>query len=114
MSHINSILVAEDDGLIALHIASVVEDVGCKAVIVDNVADGLRELDNEIMFAAILDFELKGGNATALIHQLKTLGINFAVASGSSLQELLKAGVDRPYIFAKPCSYEEIVGGLLH
>ncbi len=114
MSDTKSILVAEDEVVIALQIGSAVEDAGCKAVLVDNAADGLRELENENMSAAILDFKLKGGTVIPLIRRLQTLGVDFAVASGSSLQEILKAGVERNRIFLKPCRYEEIIGLLLH
>jgi len=77
------ILVAEDEGLIALELQTVLQDFGCDVVgPVSRVGDVLREAERGGLDGALLDVNLHGEQIFAILPQLIALDLKIVIASG--------------------------------
>ncbi|NPU69482.1 MULTISPECIES: hypothetical protein [Bradyrhizobium] len=77
------ILVAEDEGLIALELETVLKDFGCDVIgPVSRVADVLREAERGSLDGALLDVNLRGEQIFAVLPQLIALGLKIVITSG--------------------------------
>jgi DNA-binding response OmpR family regulator len=77
------VLVVEDDMLIAVHIEEMLQDLGCIVVgPVGKLDAAMRVADHEVLDAAILDVNIRGGNVFPVAERLRARGIPFALASG--------------------------------
>ena len=77
------ILVAEDEGLIALELQTVLQDFGCEVVgPVSRVGDVLREAERGGLDGALLDVNLHGEQIFAILPQLIALDLKIVIASG--------------------------------
>ncbi|NPU09147.1 hypothetical protein HL666_00055 [Bradyrhizobium sp. 83002] len=77
------ILVAEDEGLIALELETVLRDFGCDVIgPVSRVADVLREAERGRLDGALLDVNLRGEQIFAVLPQLIALGLKIVITSG--------------------------------
>ena len=83
------ILVVEDEFLIALDIAGVLEQAGLTVIgPAGNVRDALEAIARETVHGALLDAHLAGENAGRIADALITRGIPFAFVSGYGREHL--------------------------
>ncbi|CCD93431.1 putative response regulator receiver (CheY-like protein) [Bradyrhizobium sp. ORS 375] len=77
------ILVAEDEGLIALELETVLQGFGCEVIgPVSRVAEVLREAERGNLDGALLDVNLRGEQIFAVLPQLIALGLTIVITSG--------------------------------
>jgi DNA-binding NarL/FixJ family response regulator len=89
MTHANAsldglrVLLAEDEGLIALELETVLQDFGCEVVgPVSRVADVLREAERGGLDGALLDVNLRGEQIFAILPRLTELKLKIVITSG--------------------------------
>lgn len=104
---ISSILIVEDEPLIAMMIEDFLDLLGKKIVgPVDSVADGLAAIGRGGIDAAILDVNLaRGENSDPIADALDAAGIPFVFASGGSGHGIAARFADRP-VLSKPFSMD--------
>ena len=105
-----TILVVEDEFLIALDIVSALKGVGANVVAAATLdrANQLVELDE--LSAAVLDFGLRGGDANGLCARLNERDVPYVLHTGySHLGDQCHRGVVVP----KPANPSVLVGALL-
>ncbi|MGJ4892071.1 response regulator [Bradyrhizobium sp. HKCCYLR20261] len=77
------ILVAEDEGLIALELETVLQGFGCEVVgPVSRVGDVLREAERGGLDGALLDVNLRGEQIFAVLPQLIARELKIVITSG--------------------------------
>ena len=79
-----SVLVVEDEPLIALEVVQVLEDAGASVHRVRTVADALKAAEASNLSAAVLDHVLVDGDTSAVCKKLQERGIPFVIYSGFS------------------------------
>ncbi len=77
-----SILIVEDEALIALDIADVLHDRGASVIVTHSVANALEHLERCTVSAAIIDRVLLDGLCTPICEQLNARAIPFLMHSG--------------------------------
>jgi DNA-binding response OmpR family regulator len=77
-----SILIVEDEPLIALDIVTAFEQVGAFTLTARTVADASRLVEHDGLSAAVLDFGLRDGDADAVCGRLQERAIPFIIHSG--------------------------------
>src|SRR5262245_49291539 len=77
-----SILICEDEPLIALDIAEAFSNAGARVMTVRSLADALTSLEDEVSSAVILDHSLSDGDSSQLRECLKERNIPYVVHSG--------------------------------
>src|SRR5262245_63680247 len=77
-----SILICEDEPLIALDIADAFSNAGARVMTVRSLADALTALEDEVSSAVILDHSLSDGDSSQLRECLKERNIPYVVHSG--------------------------------
>ena len=77
-----SILVCEDEPLIALSIADAFTGAGARVVTVRSFASALIAVENEVPSAVILDHALSDGESSQLCNRLKRRNIPYVIHSG--------------------------------
>jgi CheY-like chemotaxis protein len=84
------VLVVEDEFLIAMEIAEILEGVGHQVVgPVSSVQAATEILDgDEIPDAAIIDANLRNESSAAIAHRLRGMGIPFFICTGYRLTDL--------------------------
>jgi len=83
------ILIAEDEGLIALQVEELLLELGCIVVgPVSRVQDVIERLDNEQVDGAILDVNLRGGTIFSVLPSVIKLGLPFIISSGYEAESL--------------------------
>ena len=83
------ILVVEDEFLIALDIAGVLEQAGLHVIGPHGtIADALEAIEGEEVHGALLDANLAGESAGSIADALKARGIPFAFVSGYGRDQL--------------------------
>ena len=111
------VLVVEDDMLIAAYIEDVLQDLGCVVVGPVGKLDAAMQMANdEVLDAAILDVNVRGGHTYPVAERLRARGIPFALASGYGDWALPEAFRNQPRL-TKPFTAHELeaqVLSLLH
>jgi CheY-like chemotaxis protein len=97
-----SILIVEDDILIALDLEKVLDDAGCVVVgVVPSVDRALMKISNNHLDAAVLDVKLDGELVLAVADRLSADGVPFVFVTGepSSLPERYwtRPVISKPY-----------------
>jgi len=83
------ILVVEDEFLIALDIAGVLEQAGLSVVgPAGTVRDALQAIERDVVHGALLDAHLAGEPVGRIADALKARGIPFAFVSGYGREQL--------------------------
>jgi CheY-like chemotaxis protein len=83
MSTVRSILIVEDEPLIAMMLEDFLESLGHRVHgTCDTVAEALEQTDKGGFDLAILDVNLKGENVWPVAARLRTNGVPFVIASG--------------------------------
>ena len=77
-----SILIAEDEPLIALDIAEAFKDAGATTVVTSTVHHALVLVEHDDLSAAVLDHALHGGNSSPLCQRLNERKLPFVIYSG--------------------------------
>jgi DNA-binding response OmpR family regulator len=103
------ILIVDDEPLIAMDIASVVEKAGCEVVgMAGTVRRALGLIDRGACDVAVLDANLNGESAEPIAAALRQRGAPFLVISGYAGRQLSGAFVGAPFM-VKPYSPERLV-----
>ena len=97
-------LVVEDEPLIAMDIATVLEDEGAKVTTTNTLKHAMLLAEHDGLAGAIVDHSLGDGDSAALRTRLKERGIPFLVHSGYEVE-------GEPYL-AKPATTEQLVEAL--
>ena len=79
-----SVLIVEDEPLIALDLALEFEKVGAFVLTAHSLAEATKLVERDDLAAAVLDFGLGDGDAEALCLRLNRRGIPFVLHSGYS------------------------------
>lgn len=77
-----SILIVEDEPLIALDIVTAFQKVGAITLPARTIADAIRLVEHDGLSAAVLDFGLRDGEADAICGRLHERAIPFILHSG--------------------------------
>lgn len=109
-----TLLVVEDETLVAMDLEDVLEDLGHVVIdVAGSPEQALCLLENRRaeIDAVLLDANLGGDSALPVALRLKDLGIPFVVTSGYEQQELHREGFDAPWV-GKPYKPSDIDGAL--
>ena len=109
----HTILVVEDNALLALDAASSAAAAGFDVVMTARGGEALAMLDNRRFRAAILDFEVTDGTTLKLVDKLTHVHIPYCIVSGLPRHHIESQGVPARAIRSKPMSYDQVVDELL-
>ena len=104
-----SILLVEDQPLIALDISMALEKAGAQLTITDAVKHAKLLVEHDGLSAAILDHALSDGDSTSLCTRLAERGIPFLMYSGYPTVD--GACKDAPHLM-KPASHDQLLDAL--
>lgn len=108
-----TILVVEDEMLLAMMLESILEDAGCRVLCVASVAKGLAMATETDIDAAVLDVNLNGVRSYALADRLVERCVPFIFATGYGDAELRTLYPGRP-IVPKPYLDHDVLAALNH
>jgi DNA-binding response OmpR family regulator len=77
-----TILIVEDEPLIALDIATTIQTAGAVTLPARSLSEAMRLVENSELSAAVLDFGLGDGHADPVCSRLNERGIPFILHSG--------------------------------
>ena len=106
-----TILVVDDEMLIAMDIQSQLEDRGQTVLVASTLADALVLAERKNIDVAIIDWYLGNEISAPLIDLLKQRQIPFVVCSGSALEQLSGLFPSSP-VLMKPFASDELFGAL--
>jgi DNA-binding response OmpR family regulator len=78
----HTILVVEDEVLIAIDLVKSIEDAGARAVVVNTAKAGIDFVELSTISAAVVDYRLGDDNSTKLCEHLAAASIPFVIYSG--------------------------------
>jgi CheY-like chemotaxis protein len=109
VSESRSILIAEDEPLIAMMLEDFLDSLGHKVVgTADSVADAMEKIDRGGFEVAILDVHLKGGeHIWPVADRLADQGIPFVLATGGHIEPPPARHADAPAL-PKPYTIDSI------
>ena len=96
-----TILIVEDEPLIAIEIANDFSQAGARVLTATNLQDGKRLAEHPDLSAAILDFQFSNGDSATMCARLRGRRIPFVIYSG--YPEEATACRDAAYV-SKPAS----------
>jgi CheY-like chemotaxis protein len=103
-----SILVVEDEPLVAMLLVDLLDELGCTvAAQASTVADGLKRANDTAFDVAILDVNLRGEPVWPLADALQDKGIRFVLATGYDGHQT-KARYPSAAVLAKPYSLQHL------
>ena len=106
-----TVLIVEDEPLIALDIATVFERAGATALTARTLANARCLVERDGLAAAVLDFGLGDGDAEALCARLNQRGIPFVLHSGyEHAGEACRSGI----VIPKPANPDRLVDAVGH
>lgn len=106
-----TILVVDDEMLIALDIQLQLEELGHKALVAIGLAEAMAFADGEPVHAAIVDWHLRDALSAPLLELLSQRSIPFMLCSAAPL-EVLSALFPAAPILMKPFTPAELVDAL--
>jgi CheY-like chemotaxis protein len=110
----NSVLIIEDEALIALGFESCLQDAGAAVVIANSIALAQSALDEGIPFdAAVVDLRLADGNASALIQVLSERGIPVVITTGDEVDRGHPALSKAVAILQKPHADSDLINAII-
>jgi DNA-binding response OmpR family regulator len=105
-----TILIVEDEPLIALDIATACETVGALVLSAATREDAARFVEDATLSAAVLDFGLKDGDAQPLCLRLNERNIPYVLHSGyTHCGDACHRGI----VIAKPAAPTVVIAALL-
>lgn len=111
LHHLKSVLHLEDEAIIAIDLAAILEDFGVANVVhAANCEDALTALEQTRFDAAILDIKINQGDSRAVAELLLQRGIPFIFYSGSAPAEWAEQ-IDVPWV-SKPAIQEAVLNAL--
>jgi DNA-binding response OmpR family regulator len=108
-----TILVIEDEPLIALDIAATCENAGATTLCPQTRAEAERLIKTDGISAAVVDFILWNGNANALCDRLRQRGIPFVMHSAYTQFQDGNDAVNGAAVVPKPARSKDLVDALL-
>ncbi len=103
------ILVAEDEGLIAIELEQILENLGYRVVgALSGVDDVLRNAESGGFDGALLDINLRGRQIFEILPKLKTLGLKLIITSGYDDLTLFPSAFRAVPRIAKPFDEREL------
>jgi DNA-binding response OmpR family regulator len=105
-----SVLVVEDEPLIALDIVECFKKAGASVFTAHKLEDGLRLAGHPDLSAAVVDFGLSDGDGAALCERLNERAIPFVLHSGYS--HIHEAACTTGAIVPKPASPSDLVSSV--
>jgi two-component system, response regulator PdtaR len=87
-----TILVLEDEAIIAMDLASAFEASGHTVACFASTSDAHAWMDGQKPTAAVLDFQLQDGNCRCLLHRLKLMGVPVVIQSGFAVEDFEVVG----------------------
>lgn len=109
-----SVLVVEDDPIIALDLIFSLEDAGAEVhgpCVTNDRA--LSEIDKRVIHAAVLDVDIGNSDVSPVADALKSRGIPFVFHTGTLPQgNAVLSRSDAP-VLGKPCRPEDLVAAVL-
>lgn len=103
-----SVLLVEDNAIIALDMASVLEGLGCEVIgPAGNLDKAMSLADSETLDAAVLDINLGETRSWPVAHKLADAGIPLVLASGYSRIEVDSRFEGAP-LLAKPVQERDL------
>jgi DNA-binding response OmpR family regulator len=108
------LLVIEDEILIAMELADLLEDLGHQVIgVAGTLGRSLRLVEElgEKLDAVLLDANLGGMSSEPVAQELRLRGVPFLVASGYASDELVRFGFDEPRV-GKPYRRDDIQSAL--
>lgn len=113
MSEIGTVLVLEDEMLVAVVIEDCLRDLGATDVVVCmTTGEAAHLVDKRQVDCAVLDVRVGGVDSFAVADRLADLGIPFIFASASMPEEFPQRHRERTQL-SKPFSNEQLVQSLL-
>ena len=106
-----TVLVVDDEMLIALDIQVQLEELGHKVVVASTVSGALALVERERVDVAIVDWHLHDEISAPLIDLLQQCKIPFVLCSGSGFEELASLFPASP-ILTKPFASADLVNVL--
>lgn len=103
-----TILIVEDEMLIALDMETSLIELGHKVETADSVETATRVVASGQVDLAILDWHLKDGASAPVAQMLHDRGIPFILCSGSSFDALAEVFSGAPFL-SKPYQHEELI-----
>ena len=107
----SSILLVEDEMLVAMLLESVLEQEGCKVISAGFVEQATRLATEQAIDAAILDVNLHGKRSYPVADALSARGIPFLFATGYGDVDLKTLFPDN-LVIAKPFDPDEVITAL--
>lgn len=106
-----SVLIIEDEALIAMSVEFWLQDAGAAVVKTTNsIASAQRTLDEGIPFdAAVVDLHVVDGNASALVQVLSERGIPVVITTGDEVDRRDPALSTAVAFLQKPHGYSDLV-----
>ena len=96
-----TILVVEDEALIAMSIESTLQELGFDALIASTIEQAHAQLATAEIRLAVLDYKLREGKTTGIAATLRERRIPFVVCSGSQFNDIA-AVFDGAPVVSKP------------
>ncbi|WP_293292711.1 hypothetical protein [Oricola sp.] len=109
----STILLLDDDPIIAMDAAMEIEDHGHKCHIAYDLASAFDLLNEVNPDAALLDFDLGGHTSLPIAVELHEQGLPFAFVTGREVGELSSKLGTTPQVFTKPVNYADVARHLL-
>jgi len=106
-----SILVVEDEPLIAMAISQALEESGAEVTTTNTLRHALLLVEHDGLSAAILDHSLGDGNSSLLYARLKERGVPFLIYSGWDRDKVEGVGEGVPHII-KPATHEVLLAAV--
>lgn len=108
-----AILLAEDEGLIALDLQLSLEDNGARVIgPFGTVEDCLRAVEAHEVDLAILDVDLKGRDVFPVAEKLQIIGVPFVFHTGHGDRRELTRRFPKARVYRKPTAVEELIAPL--
>jgi DNA-binding NtrC family response regulator len=86
--HDSTILVVEDEALIALSIEAQLQDMGFDTMVATTIEQAFDLLSRPKICLAVLDYNVHGQNTTGIAEALRLRSVPFVVCSGSQFQDM--------------------------
>lgn len=108
-----SVLLVEDQMLIAMDVEFMLEDAGISRVVTaPSAADALRRLKDFTPDLAVLDVNLGSGTSAPVAVELKRRGVPFIFATGYGDRSMIPADCEDVAVLAKPYEREPLIAAL--
>lgn len=104
-------LIVDDEPIIAMELATLAEEAGFAATVVNSIDAALAEIARTACNAAVLDANLRGNSAAPIARRLRASGLPFIVITGYAADQLGDWVGDAPVI-AKPFDVKIVIAEL--